>query len=474
MHMTSLSSRLLLWVSVLLVLFFGLTVAALDLVFRTVGEDAMRDRLDIHLIALLAAAEPEEFGELYMPADLPEARFSNPGSGLYGQIHDAEGTRIWRSKSSVGTDIAFPEKLRPGSKVVSIETLQSGSEVMALSMGVEWEFENGEVMRYVFSVAESMTPYYEQVAKFRHQLLGWFGALMVLLLLALAVLLRRVLRPLRRIESEIGEIEAGVRAELGAGYPKELQGVTRNANTLLRTERGRQERYRHILDNLAHSLKTPLAVMRNLVESNASSTTDLEHQISRMDEIVRYQLKKATATGSSGLGAAPVPVEQAARDLLHTLDKVYAEKRVECSHSIDGNAVFFGDHGDLMELLGNLLDNAYKWCKRKVRLSVSVLPSQASRRHGLQIIVEEDGPGIDDDDVDIVVNRGTRADERVEGQGIGLAVVKELVTLYRGELEITRSDLGGREGHGHDAVNVGESVDRATPRSLSVPHPAPR
>ena len=444
--MSSLSARLLLWVSVLLIAFFGLTVFALDLAFQSVGERAMRDRLDIHLFALLAAAEPEEFGQLYMPGDLPEARFANPGSGLYGQIQDQKGVRIWRSKSSVGSGISYDAKLNPGGRRYLLRGLQDGSEVMSLSMGVEWEFDNGQVTPYVFSVAESMGPYYAQVSKFRKQLLGWFASLIVLLLLALALLLRRVLKPLRRIETEISEVEAGVRPELGEGYPKELRGVTRNTNTLLRSERGRRERYRHILDNLAHSLKTPLAVMQNLLEDRPQSgpgADELRLQISRMDEIVRYQLQKASAAGSSGLGAEPVPVPDVVQQIVHTLDKVYAGKEMRCFQTVDNDALFFGDRGDLMELLGNLLDNAYKWCRQQVRLSVSTLKSEQSNRQGLEICVDEDGPGIDEHDVDEVLNRGTRTDERIEGQGIGLAVVKEIVNLYRGQLAIARSAMGG-------------------------------
>ena len=444
--MSSLSARLLLWVSILLIAFFGLTVFALDLAFRSVGELAMRERLEIHLLALLAAAEPEEFGQIYMPGDLPEARFANPESGLYGQIVDREGGRVWRSKSSIGTDIEYESKLKPGRKRYSRFGLGDRSEVMTLSMGVEWEFDNGQVTPYVFSVAESMGPYYAQVAKFRTQLLGWFTSLLVLLLLALALLLRRVLRPLRRIETEISEVEAGVRPELGEGYPKELQGVTRNTNTLLRSERGRRERYRHILGNLAHSLKTPLAVMQNLLEDREQGRTsaeELKAQVSRMDEIVRYQLQKASAAGSSGLGAEPIPVNDVVQQIVNTLDKVYASKDMRCFQAVDNDALFFGDRGDLMELLGNVLDNAYKWCRQQVRLSVSTLTSEQSKRQGLEISVDEDGPGIDEQDVEEVLNRGTRADQRVEGQGIGLAVVKEIVNLYRGRLDIARSAMGG-------------------------------
>ncbi len=135
---------------------------------------------------------------------------------------------------------------------------------------------------------------------------GWFGALMVLLLGALAVLLRRLLAPLRRVEREIESIEAGVLTELGGGYPRELLGITTNLNALLRSERERLARYRNTLGNLAHSFKTPLAVMRNLLSTQGGReitvVRQLDEQVGRMDDIVKYQLRRAAAAGGTGPG----------------------------------------------------------------------------------------------------------------------------------------------------------------------------
>ena len=251
-------------VSLLLIVFFGLTIAALDLVFREVTEQAMRDRLEGQVLALISASE--EDGVALRPIEeRTEERLRNPGSGLYGEILRADGYPSWRSDSLTGSGLAFDVQLPPGTRKYGELRRGDGAPVRALSRGIAWQFDDGETRTFVFSVAEDLQPYYTQLNRFRVQLFGWFGALMLLLIGALWLLLRFLLAPLRRVEREIEAIEAGALDELGADYPRELLGVTTNLNTLLRSERERLARYRNTLGNLAHSFKTPLAVMRNLL-----------------------------------------------------------------------------------------------------------------------------------------------------------------------------------------------------------------
>jgi two-component system, OmpR family, sensor histidine kinase PhoQ len=261
---------------------------------------------------------------------------------------------------------------------------------------------------------------------------------MVLLLSALAVLFRWVLRPVRQVEHEIEEIEAGRASELAGVYPRELAGITANMNALLRNERDRLERYRNTLGNLAHSLKTPLAVARSLAD-----TPQLQEQITRMDDIVRYQLKRASMSGGTGLGSAPVEVRSVLDALRATLLKVYADKRLDIEVEADVSLRFVGDQGDLMEIAGNLLDNACKWSRQRVRVTATPLISPNVRREGLLLVVEDDGPGIAVEQREHVLKRGARLDERMNGQGIGLSVVQELAQLSGGAVEIDSSPLGG-------------------------------
>jgi two-component system, OmpR family, sensor histidine kinase PhoQ len=200
-------------------------------------------------------------------------------------------------------------------------------------------------------------------------------------------------------------------------------------------------RYRDTLGNLAHSLKTPLAVVRaSLPAGEAGSNVGSE--IDRMTGIIEHQLKRAAATGGALLGAAPVEVGQIAAELRSTLLKVYAGKDLSIELAVASGAQFIGDRGDLTELMGNLLDNACKWCRSRVRLGASSVYG-AGPRERLSLVIEDDGPGISEQDRARIGQRGVRADENVPGHGLGLAMVQDTVDLYGGKLEIDGSPLGG-------------------------------
>lgn len=447
MQPRSLSTRLLASVSVLLIVFFGITIVALDFVFRDMAQRSVRDRLEIQLLALISASEEDSSGGLQPAQQLAEARFRNPGSGMYGEILRADGYPSWRSPSLAGTGLEFSALLEPGQRRFGELHSADGTAVLALSRGIEWQFSDRTTRSFVYSVAESQEPYYAQLNRFRVQLFSWFSALMLLLLGSLAIALRRVLAPLRRVEREIEAIEVGQMTELGTGYPRELLGITTNLNALLRSERDRLARYRNTLGNLAHSFKTPLAVMRNLLSGVAARdmpiARQLDEQVGRMNDIVKYQLKRAAASGGTGLGTAPVDVQAILEPLRGALLKVYADRGIACELVVDDGCVYFGDREDLTEMSGNLLDNAFKWARSKVRLTARRVSNPDARRDGLLLVVEDDGPGIPVSERSRVMDRGTRLDERVSGQGIGLAVVRELAQLNRGSLTIGESALGG-------------------------------
>lgn len=443
--MRSLSSRLLVSVSVLLLFFFGATVAVLDTAFREAGEQARRDILDGQLVALLAAAEPDDTGKLVMPERLREPRLERIGSGLYAELRDMAGDVLWRSRSALGLEVPAGVVPELGNHLFAREFLDDGTPLLTLSLAVEWELDNGDSHPYVFKVAESLDSFNAQVAGFRRQLLGWFAAVAVAMLVAFSMLLRGLLRPLRQIETEITEIEEGERASLSSEFPTELTGVARNMNLLIDSERARSDRYRHTLDNLAHSLKTPLAAMRALLndKQNAGFGKRFNEQIDRMDEIVRYQLRKPAALAGDNLVLKSVSVEREVARLIDGLKKVYHDKSPAFDVQIAKGLQFRGDTGDFLELAGNLLDNACKWCDRQVR--VNAVPASAGRLSagGLVLTVSDDGPGIPEDAAEALLQRGMRLDESTPGHGIGLAVVKDIANSYGGQLAIARSALGG-------------------------------
>ncbi len=439
--MSSLSTRLLTSVFILLLFFFGATIIALDIAFRDIGEKSQEEILDGQLMTLLAVAEPNETGELEMPATLPEPRFGILGSGLYADLQDSEGNHLWRSRSSLGLELPHGAVPDAGAQEFSRLVTDDGTPLMTLSLSVQWELPDGELKPYVFSVAESLDSFNAQVARFRRQLFTWFAAIAIILLFSMSLLMRGILRPLRRIEQEIGEIEKGGRQSLSEGFPSELSGVARNMNVLIGSQRARSERYRQTLDNLAHSLKTPLAAMRSVLTQQRSPTLteQLEPQIEQMTEIVRYQLRKPAATASDAIGATPVPMEAELMRLVDGLGKVYSEKRPTIDVSVTDDAEFRGDTGDFLELAGNLLDNACKWCDSQVSLTIR----PANDDGGMTLTVADDGPGIPEDAADALLQRGTRLDESAPGHGIGLAVVRDIAKSYGGSVSIDVSDLGG-------------------------------
>lgn len=443
----SLSSRLLASVSILLIIFFGITIVLLDLLFRDLSDRAMHERLELQMRTLISASEEEPGGGLTPALDRIEPRFSSPGSGLYAEILHSDGNPSWRSGSLTGTGLEFPSQLKAGASKFTEVHSGDGSGALAVSTGIEWEFNNKKTRLFVFSVAENLEPYYRQLNRFRVQLFGGFSVVMLLLLGTLAILLRRLLSPLRRVEQEIEAIEAGEMMEVGTGYPRELLGITTNLNTLLKSERERLARYRNTLGNLAHSFKTPLAVMRNLLTSTQARdlpvARQLDEQVGRMDDIVKYQLKRAAASGGSGLGTAPVPVKDALEALRGALLKVYIDRDLDCELRVGEDCLYFGDREDLTEIAGNLFDNACKWAKHQIRITADRVSASTARRDGLSLIVEDDGPGIPIAEHGHVLERGARLDERVSGQGIGLSVVRELVQLNGGTVTIGTSDLGG-------------------------------
>jgi two-component system sensor histidine kinase PhoQ len=453
----SLNRRLLVSVSVALVAFFGVTIATLDTTFRHVTDRALEDLLDAQMVALIAAAEPQPGGG-FGPARALDPRLNTPRSGLYAQIRASQPSAtpetLWRSPSTAGTFIDFGPALPPGATRFSTSSLPDDGRVAMASRGISFENDAGESRDLTFSVATSLAAHDRQLLVFRTRLFGWFVALTLLLLATLAVLLRWVLSPARRLEREINAVEAGKRESLGGGYPRELTGVATNLNALLLGERKRVARYRDTLGNLAHSLKTPLAVMRAALGArgpsegaaaeplSASAIASLNAEIDRMSGIIEHQLKRAAASGGALLGQAPVEVGPVAAELRAALLKVYGQKDMALELALSADAQFVGDRGDLTELLGNLLDNACKWCRFQVRLSASRDPAAGARQR-LRLTVEDDGPGVGDADRDRVLERGVRADEQVPGHGLGLAMVRDTVDLYGGTLAISRSSLGG-------------------------------
>jgi two-component system sensor histidine kinase PhoQ len=447
----SVQARSLLAAGVALAAFLGLTGFALDAAIYETLRSALRDRLQSYAYSYIANSDVAR-SRRWLPPEVGPGPFDRPGTGLYAGVVgpvDVDGVKSehWRSPSALGVELPFDTTLKKGEERFHGPLETPTGKIYLYSIGVAWEVPNrGGSVELTLHVAEDAVLLDAQRNVFRQSLFVYLGGFSVLLLLLLLATLRWSLRPLRRVADDLARVERGERERLSADYPHELAGLAANLNEFVDSEREHLQRYRNTLADLAHSLKTPLAVIRSELESGTAGEemrwTVLE-QSGRMEQIVAYQLSRAAASGHTTF-AAPIPLQPPAEEVVASLEKVYAAKKIVCEFDIDPKARFYGEEGDLLELLGNLLENAFKWARSHVLLSARAQPARGARRAGLELSIEDDGPGIPQDQVERLMERGVRGDQRVRGHGIGLAIVEDLLKAYRGSLEVSRSaTMGG-------------------------------
>jgi len=428
----SIRARLILGATLVLMAF----VAGAGLAVQRAHADSVRAahfaQLQSTVYLLLAGAELDARGRLVMPAAFPEPRLSLPGSGLYANIVNPAQREEWQSASTVGVNPPFQRSLPVGQW--HYETLNAARrDYLAVGYAVNWAG-RAQAAPLVLSVVEDKAEFDREIGIFGRTLWTWLSGTALLLLLSQTALLQWGLAPLRRVAHEIQRIEQGEQSEVTGTYPAEIAALTGNLNTLIRQERMRQTRYKEALSFLAHSLKTPLAVLRTALGEPAQLPAAVTQQVARMDDIVQHQLGRAAAGGAARF--APylrlAPILGRIRD---SLQKVHADKglafTLDCAPGTNGRI----DEGDAFEMLGNVMDNAAKWARHRV---VARVWREAGR---LNIRVDDDGPGFSD--TRSILQLHVRADERVPGHGVGLAVVNDLVASHEGELKLSRSDMGG-------------------------------
>jgi len=447
----SLQARSLLAAGVALAAFLGFTGFALDEAIYQTLLSALHDRLQSYAYSYIANSDVAR-SRRWLPPEIGPGPFDRPGTGLYAGVVgpvDVDGTKAdhWRSPSALGKNLPFDTMLKKGEEHFSGPLQTPAGKIYLYSLGVDWEVPNhGGALELTIHIAEDASLLDVQRDVFRQSLFVYLGGFGLLLLALLLATLRWSFQPLRRIAGDLARVERGERERLSANYPRELTGLATNLNEFIDSEREHLQRYRNTLADLAHSLKTPLAVIRNELESGSSGEpmrwTVLE-QAGRMEQIVAYQLSRAATSGHTTF-AAQIPLQAPAEEIVASLEKVYAAKNILCEFDIDPQARFYGEEGDLLELLGNLLENAFKWARGRVLFSAHVRRARGLRRVGLELSVEDDGPGIPEDQVEHLLQRGVRGDERVQGHGIGLSIVQDLLKAYRGKLDVARSPtLGG-------------------------------
>ncbi|MDD5320973.1 MAG: ATP-binding protein [Methylococcales bacterium] len=431
MRAKSLSFRLLVAEGLVLAVFFALVAIVLEQGFRESAEQALKERLQIQVYSLLSAAKLNNSGELIMPSSLHEPRFENPGSGLYGFILQAKKNKlVWRSPSAIGLDLIIPPEFSAGNSAFVLDK----RDRYVLHYDVLWQNAAGIEREYIFTVAEDARFVSSQVEQLQETLRSWLVAIGIVLVVIQFIVFRWSLKPLWSIVKDLEAIEQGKKNHLDGHYARELESLAGNINAFITHERAHLERYRNNLANLAHSLKTPLAILRGCVESFNENKVTVQEQITRMNEIVEYQLQRAAAKGEP-ISIKTVDIAIVVKKICATLNKVYIDKKIKFEISVPEQCPIYCEEGDLYEIVGNLMDNACKWCQHSVKVSIALNQRKNRRNFSVLLQIEDDGPGIPVGKFNAILKRGIRADENIHGHGIGMAVVYELIGLLGGQLE---------------------------------------
>ena len=443
---SSIQSRLLLSASLILFCFLGLAGFVLDTAYQKGAENALKDRLQIHLYSILREAELDQKSRLVMPANLSEPRFSQVYSGLYAYIFNHLGEVVWRSSSSAGAVVQTVSHLESGQKKY-IKKQSNDVNSVELHYKATLENENLQSSAFEFVVIESTSSIDHQVAGFRSVLWQWLGGIGLLLIILQFWIIRLSLHPLRHIVSDLEKIQAGDAQQLNNHYGEELKDIADTVNKLIENERTHLQRYRNTLADLAHSLKTPISVLIGLYEQGQLSDQDMKtfkSQTLLMWQLVDYQLQKAAVKGHQTM-SAPIALAPIAQQVLDSLDKVYKHKLLKVITDFDKDIKFNIEKGDLFELFGNLLDNAYFWAKTQLKISIKATTDSDNSPAGITINIEDDGPGISAENLKRALQRGVKIDESKIGNGIGLAIVSEMLASYKGTLKSEQSELGGQK-----------------------------
>ena len=438
---TSLRMRLMLGAAVTVSLFMLALFPALQQVFTQSLEQAIEQRLAADASALISAARINN-GQLQMPEKLPDEEFDILPARQLGFIYDDKGTVLWRSRSSEDVKINYQPKYDGHGHEFLRAKDSEGREFFIYD--VEVDLLRGKSADFSIVTMQPVSDYQKMYDSLRQQLYVWLGFALLLLLGFLWLGLGWGIRSLRSLSAELDDVETGKRAALSDEHPRELLRLTRSLNRLLESERQQSERYRHSLDDLAHSLKTPLAVLQGVGEvlaarpDNAEQAGTLLGQVNRMSQQISYQLQRASLR-KSGLLRYQVKLQPLLSSLLVALDKVYRDKNVRVQQDFSAELRVPVEQGALLELLGNILENAYRLSVSEIRISAQLTENCCER------IVEDDGPGVPRHQRERILQRGERLDTQYPGQGIGIAVVKDIIGSYGGEFFVEDSDLGGAQ-----------------------------
>ncbi|MER8747143.1 ATP-binding protein [Mesorhizobium sp. C277A] len=424
------------WAILTLIVIFTLITT----LYRQASERGFDSLLSAHLFNLIGSVGVSETGQLTGAPDLGDLRFSEPNSGWYWSVEPAsEGVHGNLHSSSMTTTIPSPtvaEVPFNSSFQRSYSTDGIGDEELQV---FESEFVLDAKNRAArFRVMGNKTELEHEIATFQGRLLTYLSLFGVGMIAINAIAILLGLQPLRRVRNALAQVREGTAQRLDGRFPAEIEPLANETNALIENNKRIVERSRTQVGNLAHSLKTPLAVLINEGRALGGAKGQLiADQAASMQKQVDHYLQRARVAAQRDSVVYRTPVTPLVQRMVRVLQKLKPD--VSLSLTLPAaDIVFAGEREDLEELLGNLLDNAMKWAKSTV--AVSVTPAAAGL---FELSIEDDGPGIPEDKARDVLKRGRRLDETKPGTGLGLAIVADLVNEYGGALALERSTMGG-------------------------------
>ena len=435
MRRNTLAFRLVAGAALLCIVVLVATAIVLSSVFEDTVERGFRERLRTLLEAVVANTEIGAEGQLVLRRVPGEPRFEQPYSGWYWQV-ERNGVPVLRSRSL--WDQALPDgPPRSGQGGLSRASLPGpgGNDLRVFARQIMLP-EVDEPL--TFRVAGDLSEVDDQVARFERVLWWSLGTLALVLVAGTFLQVHVGLLPLKRMQRVLSNIRLGRADRLEGQYPGEIQPLVRELNALLEHNAAVVDRARTHVGNLAHALKTPLSVLANEVTTeNGPLAETVRRQTLRMRRQVDHYLIRARAAATGGVLGARTPVASVVNDLGRTLLRIHADRAVALDVSCRPDAQFRGERQDLEEMVGNLLDNAFKWASAQVRIRADVVDGDLILR------VEDDGPGLSTEESERVMQRGARLDEHVPGSGLGLAIVRDIAGLYGGSIALEASPFGG-------------------------------
>jgi signal transduction histidine kinase len=408
--------------------------------FSSAVERNFDGRLETLLLALIAGTSVDGTVDENAVEGKSGGSFSRPLSGWYWQSRDPVTGKVIDWSPSLAYDV-LPVKDLPTpenpSRSFTIEA-SGGRELRALEQLVT--LAPGHT--YALLVAGDTDTMKSDISAFRNSVIRWLGGLAVLLAVGIALLMRWGFRPLRQVRDDLRKIRDGDIKHLEGDYPSEIEPLVADLNALVDSNREIVERARTHVGNLAHALKTPLAVLQNETENAPGPlAAKVAEQTQIMRSQVEHHLNRAQIAAQTNVLGVVTPVEPAVSALARVMAKVHRDRDIAIEVDVAPQLRFRGEKHDLEEMAGNLLDNACKWAATRVRISAR--RDESERRPFLTLAFEDDGPGLPPEGRSAALSRGTRLDETKPGSGLGLSIVAELARVYGGKLSLESAALGG-------------------------------